>query len=125
MKKPKKKKESRKKIIKNLDSIFSKFIIKRDGKCVICEKTENLSAGHLISRACYAVRWDERNVFVQCRGCNLLHEFRPERFTLWFLNKYGLEQYQKLCEDSRQQKKFSNNLLKEMADHYGMQLQQE
>ena len=117
------KKENRKKLIKNLDIAVRDFILKRDGHaCVICGKTETLAAGHLISRSCYAVRWSETNLFCQCRGCNLLHEFRPERFTLWFLNKYGLEAYQKLCADSRIQVKISNQQLKEMTEQYGLRL---
>lgn len=118
-------KPTRKRLIRNLDTAFSEVILKRDKCCVLCGKTEHLAAGHLISRACYAVRWDERNVFVQCRGCNLLHEFRPERFTLWFLNRHGLDAYRLLCEDSKIQRKFSNQDLRERTETYGLRLQQE
>jgi hypothetical protein len=121
----KRKKENRKRLVKALDKAFSRFIIERDKKCVMCGKAEILAAGHLISRACYAVRWDDRNVHVQCRGCNLLHEFRPERFTLWFLDKYGLEAYRSLCEDSKIQRKISNSDLREMTEKYGLLLRQE
>ncbi len=119
----KRKKETRKSLVKDLDRAFSNFIIKRDGSCVICGKTEVLAAGHLISRSCYAVRWDERNVFVQCRGCNMLHEFRPERFTMWFLDKHGLEAYRSLCADSKVQRKISNLELREMTEKYGLRVQ--
>lgn len=112
------KKSQRKKLVKRLDKVFSLFIRKRDGHCVICGKTERLTAGHLITRAKYSVRWDERNVFCQCAGCNLTHEHNSHIFTDWYIRKFGLNAYQNLILESNQTKKFSDLDLELMINKY-------
>ena len=94
------KKTDRKKLIKRLDSIVREIVLLRDGRCVICGKLDNLQCGHLITRGKHSVRWDLKNCHVQCSGCNLKHEFYPEIYTQWFLNKYGLVEYEALCRRS-------------------------
>lgn len=74
---------------------FSEFIRLRDsgadgyGTCVTCPRTAHwrtMDAGHFISCAREATRFDESNVHLQCKGCNrfqggkfLQHEVQVDR----------------------------------------------
>jgi hypothetical protein len=71
------KKPSRKTIVRKLDKIVSQIVIERDGKCVVCGTTNNLTCGHLFSRVAYSTRWDLDNCYAQCLSCNLKHEYDP------------------------------------------------
>ena len=75
-----KKKISRSKLVKKLDTVFSQYIRLRDAdhsgftSCFTCGKKDHwkrLQNGHFQSRRHYATRWDERNCQVQCSGCNV------------------------------------------------------
>jgi len=75
------KKTSRQAAVRRADKAFSEYIRARDGGvCVMCGKRENLTCGHVFSRAHYGTRWDELNAFCQCTGCNLRHEYDPYPF---------------------------------------------
>jgi hypothetical protein len=87
----KKKVRPRKALIAELDRLFSLYIRWRDGRCVQCGATENLTCGHLFSRAHYRTRWDEKNAAAQCAGHNLRHEHDFYPFEQYFVNKYGRE----------------------------------
>tara|TARA_R110002074_G_scaffold185362_1_gene350762 strand:+ start:369 stop:743 length:375 start_codon:yes stop_codon:yes gene_type:complete len=62
-----------------MDKAFSLFIRLRDtddlgiGKCITCNKRvfwKEADAGHFISRTYLGTRFDDRNVNLQCKGCN-------------------------------------------------------
>ncbi len=97
-------KTKRKKLVEALDKRVAEIVKKRDKHCVTCGTTANPTAGHLITRAKYSVRWDLRNVFQQCKSCNFIHEFNPHIFTNWYINKFGVKQYQALVKLSNQVK---------------------
>lgn len=71
---PEKPKTDKRKLIKKLDRIFSKYIRLRDtktgfGLCITCESLisfTNCDAGHFVTRDRIATRYDERNVNAQC-----------------------------------------------------------
>ena len=73
------KKPSRSKLVKQLDSIFSIYIRRKDSvnniaTCFTCGKKDHykkLQNGHFQSRRHYSTRWLERNCAVQCPGCNI------------------------------------------------------
>jgi len=117
-------KTNRKKYVKAADNAMRDYILKKYPKCVICNSTENLQAGHLITSKNYSTRWDEDNVFTQCRSCNLLHEYHPETFTLWYIKKFGLSQYELLVYRSKRGMKFTNNDLVLIAEHYKNKLKE-
>lgn len=85
------------KLIKKLDTIFSKYIRLRDSrngtfKCCSCghyKPYEQADAGHFVNRRWMAVRWDERNVHAQCRSCNRFDEGNAAGYTMFMLEKYG------------------------------------
>lgn len=107
--------EHRKKLIKSLDATFSK-IIRSKGECFCCGTTQNLTCGHLITRALYVTRWDFDNAECQCVACNLRHEYRPEKFTLKYIMEYGIEKYEQLIIKSKSNKKFTNAELLKMLE---------
>ena len=69
----------RRKLIKKIDRIFSKYVRLKNADhkgyctCITCGKTyhyKDIDAGHFVSRRHLIVRFDELNVHPQCRRCN-------------------------------------------------------
>ena len=80
-----------------LDKVFSEYIKLRDDyRCCICGTDQRPQCGHLITRSCTRLRWEEKNAACQCSGHNLQHEYRPEIFTNWYIKTHGLAEYNKL-----------------------------
>ncbi len=92
-----KKKLSRSKLIKKLDSIFSIYIRRKNAindiaTCFTCGKKDNykkLQNGHFQSRKHYSTRWDEINCQVQCAGCNVFKYGEQYVFGNRLDKKYG------------------------------------
>lgn len=89
---------------KKADSVFSKWIIKRDGHCVTCGSRRQPNNGHLFKRGRQLLRFNEFNCNRQCEPCNSLHNNKPEIYKKWFIGKYGQEKYDELETLSRQLK---------------------
>tara|TARA_R110000737_G_scaffold350701_1_gene390460 strand:+ start:209 stop:601 length:393 start_codon:yes stop_codon:yes gene_type:complete len=122
-----KKKPSRSKLIKKLDTVFSLYIRIKDsnkegiGTCVTCGKQDhykNLQAGHFQSRKHYATRWDEDNVKIQCVGCNVFKYGEQFLFSKYLGNNLSEE----LLDKSRNIVKFTNIELEEMVTEYSNML---
>ena len=118
-------KSPRKKLVVELDRVFSLYIRRRDGRCVLCEKVEGLTCGHLLTRTAFSTRWDVDNCFGQCAGCNLRHEHKPEYFTQWYINKFSLRKYNELIERHHKIKKFTSDDLQRMIIYYKAELGRE
>jgi hypothetical protein len=120
------KKRSRKAVVKEADAEFSKRIRERDlhifGGCPLCISSGQWGpiehCGHLITRAKYAVRWDPDNAIGKCASHNLIHEHNPHIFTNWYIGRFGLEQYQSLIARSNVLRKFTNQDLVALTQHY-------
>lgn len=110
-------------MVKKIDKILSEYIRKRDGACVVCGSTENLTNGHLFTRRAYSTRWEELNCHCQCWACNYRHEFDFYPFQTWFVSKYGQEQYDELYRVHRTPKKFRMSDLEEIYEHYRQKLE--
>lgn len=118
--KKRKKKTSRQLYEIELDRLVRQIVLLRDG-CCVCPAPKNghsvvLQPGHLITRGKEGVKWDLRNVNCQCSGCNLSHEFRPERYTNWFIQNFTAETYIRLVEDSEAVNKLSIDELMELRN---------
>lgn len=115
-------KQTRSKIVKKLDSVFSEYIRRRYAKndiaeCVTCGKQDHwkrLQAGHFMSRKHYSTRWDEDNVQVQCSGCNVFRYGEQYKFSLYL----GQELADKLHAKSNQTVKIDTYELQEMIEKY-------
>jgi hypothetical protein len=75
-KKKGKKKDSRKKWVREADK-WASLDTRLHGECVICGSTKNLNCGHLFSRVAYSTRWDSTNLYCLCAGCNMAMENDP------------------------------------------------
>lgn len=121
-----KKKLTRSKLIKKLDNIFSQYIrlsnsVNDIAECVTCNKKDHwkkMQCGHFQSRKHYSTRWDERNVAVQCAGCNVFRYGEQFKFSLYLGGKLSEE----LLQKSRETVKFADVDLIEMADYYSNKL---
>lgn len=105
----KQKKTPRKKLVRLLDKAVSVYVIKRDGRCVQCGTTENLTCGHLFTRSAYSTRWDLNNCFAQCMSDNYSHEFRPYPFINWYIKTFGKRKLDYLWKKHQEVRKFSNS----------------
>ena len=113
------KKTPRQRVVKRLDDITSKYIRERDKFCVQCRSPENLTNGHVFSRRAYNTRWDvseNGNCHTQCWGCNFRHSKDNYDYFKWYIDKFGMEQFDKLREDYRQTKKFTTAELEELYE---------
>src|SRR5688572_22918612 len=106
-KKPVPARTRRKRLVAKLDEITSLYVRLRDGKCVQCGSTEQLTNGHLITRAHYALRWDVRpdgNCHGQCWPENYTHKHNLHPFIAWYVSKFGAERYQQLVAEDTPRK---------------------
>ena len=123
---PKKKQLTRSKLIKKLDNIFSQYIrlsnsVNDIAECVTCNKKDHwkkMQCGHFQSRKHYSTRWDERNVAVQCAGCNVFRYGEQFKFSLYLGKKLS----QELLDKSRIITKFASYELEEMLQHYSSEV---
>lgn len=108
--------------MRELDKLCKELALHRHPFCVTClfrkgiKNTSLLSPGHLITRRKKTVRWDMENVFTQCTGCNCLHEYQPEHFTLWFITTFGKDKYEELVLRSNTPRHFSRLTLMELRE---------
>lgn len=77
-----------------------------------------MDAGHYISRAVMATRFDERNVQPQCRFENRFREGVKDEFALALQKKYGLKILEELNQLKWSNRGFSELELKEMVKHH-------
>ena len=98
-----------------IDKVFHEYIRRREAdndsgycKCISCNKPIHFTesdAGHFISRAKMATRYDEQNVHAQCRKCNRFEYGRQFEYSL----KIGTELAEELLIKSRQIYKMSDS----------------
>jgi 5-methylcytosine-specific restriction endonuclease McrA len=81
--------QDRKKMVKKLDTLFSAYIRKRDGKCLKCLRTDTLQCCHLASRKNLAGRWNDKNAITLCYSCHIFWAHKePIDFTNWVKKNY-------------------------------------
>ena len=113
------KKSEKTKLKDKIHSVMREIRLRDEPRCVICGDDGSkscLQLGHLITRGANSVRFDWRNLHTQCLICNNIHEYRPEIYTLWFINKYGKEEYESLVRDSKQIKQWKMGELRELLE---------
>jgi len=121
------KKPTRSKLVKKLDVVFSQYIrlsnADKNGycTCVTCSKKfhwKEIQAGHFMSRKHFSIRWSEENVKPQCKRCNIFGQGEQYKYSLYLGNNLS----QKLLEESRELRKFTNIELEEMISDYSDRL---
>jgi cytochrome c553 len=73
-----------------IQSLFNKAIVDRDGKCVICRKTENLQCSHFYTVGAHSgIRFRPWNANTMCAGCHLKHHNAdPYMYVRWYENHF-------------------------------------
>jgi len=87
--------------------MFSRFIRTRDclattktldrGVCVTCNRQfgfKELQSGHALGGRNNAILFDEELVNAQCRGCNGYGGGNYGVYSLWFIKKYGMKEWE-------------------------------
>lgn len=117
------------KLISRLDDAFQMFVRYRDNfKCITCgaqypygERTR-LHAGHFISRAIYATRWDEQNVNAQCAGCNFKQSHADvetiHKYEIALEAKYGKGTVDKLLAKKHAPYKLNRLAIEDATEYY-------
>ena len=120
------KKPSRSKLVKQLDSIFSTYIRRKDSInyvaiCFTCGKKDyykKLQNGHFQSRRHYSTRFDEVNCQVQCAGCNVFKYGEQFIFGQNLDIKFGEGTARRLHIKAQQILKISDKEIIEMIKRY-------
>ena len=117
------KKISRKKLINNLDKIFSLYIRLKNAdthgfcKCFTCDNKyfwKQIHCGHFMSRKNFSTRWEESNCATQCIGCNIFKHGEQYMFGL----KLGKDLSESLLIKSKKIVKFTDQDLNDMIEKY-------
>jgi len=111
----KKKLKTGKSLSKYLDNLVRKIFKLKYGTnphCFVCGRFDGwfssktcpngIQVGHYISRRWNILRWDLKNVFPQCSGCNRVHNQNPAPFTLAIIAKYGKKRIEYLQDKVKQ-----------------------
>ena len=107
---------------------FNKFIRLRDkgNVCISCQKKPlKENAGHFFNaNNHYNVRFDERNVNLQCEHCNTYLSGNLIEYQRNLIHKIGIESYHELEADARKTRKFTKDELKEIITEYKQKVKQ-
>ena len=109
----------RKRLVKKLDEVVSKYIRLRDKKGVQCGKAETLSNGHVFSRRAYNTRWDvseDGNCHTQCWGCNFSHGKDTYDYYRWYVDKFGQDRFDELRREFKKSVKYTTAELEELYE---------
>jgi len=118
--------DPRKKLIAELDRVFSLYIRARDGyKCMMvgsgCKCGGPVQCNHLLSRSKYRTRWDERNAVSGCAGHNTwAHYNEADWRELW--QKLFPERVEYLMRLKNAPGKYSNSMLQIMIKDFQAKL---
>jgi hypothetical protein len=75
------------------DNYFSKWIRARDGKCLRCHRTDNLTCSHYIRRAISITRFCPQNCISLCGACHADWEGPKEGYTDFMIDYLGTEAF--------------------------------
>lgn len=110
-----------------LDQLFSRYIRLSSAdaggtvSCVTCRKLmhwKESQCGHWVKRQHRAVRWDERNVGVQCPRCNHFMGGAQDEFSRHIITRHGLEAHDELLRLKHTVFKVNRGFLEELIDTY-------
>jgi hypothetical protein len=105
----------RKKLVKELDRIFSLYIRARDKYSVFSGSNDDLCCFHIFSRISFSTRWDEHNAVCSTKGENMTYEhdtYFINKVHNWYINKYGMPFFELMNKKAHTSAKYSNSDLK-------------
>ena len=108
--------------IKLAQQVFNKYIRLRDvgNVCISCQKKPlKENAGHFYNaNNHWSVRFDERNVHLQCEHCNTFLSGNLIYYRENLLKKIGIEEFENLSVEAMKTRKFTIEELKEIIATY-------
>ena len=108
--------------VKLAQQVFNKYIRLRDAGnvCISCQKKPLKSnAGHFYNaNNHWSVRFDERNVHLQCEHCNTYLSGNLIYYRENLLKKIGIEEFENLSAEAMKTRKFTIEELKEIISTY-------
>jgi len=108
--------------LKVAQQVFNKWIRKRDEglNCISCQKPcKKENAGHYFSSGGHAnVRFDERNVNLQCEYCNTYLSGNLIEYQKHLKTRIGHENYVLLAQEAYKERKYTIEELKEIIIKY-------
>ncbi len=114
--------------LKLAQQVFNKFIRLRDkgNVCISCQKKPlKENAGHFFNaNNHYNIRFDERNVNLQCEHCNTYLSGNLIEYQRNLIHKNEIESYHELEADARKTRKFTKDELKEIITEYKQKVKQ-
>jgi hypothetical protein len=109
-------------LIKSAQIIFNQYIRIRDKglNCISCQKIpKKENAGHYFNaNNHWSVRFDERNVHLQCEHCNTYLSGNLIEYRENLINKIGLSQFEELSEKAKETRKFTKEEINEIMRYY-------
>lgn len=109
-------------LMKIAQQVFNKYIRLRDAgnNCISCgQKAKKENAGHFYSAGTHtSVRFDERNVHLQCEHCNTFLSGNLLNYREKLLNKLGYEEFERLSAEAMKTRKYTREELKEIIEIY-------
>ena len=108
--------------VKLAQQVFNKYIRLRDAGnvCISCgKKPLKENAGHFYNaNNHWSVRFDERNVHLQCEHCNTYLSGNLIYYRENLLKKIGIEEFENLSVEATKTRKFTIEQLKEIIAIY-------
>lgn len=131
--KKKAKTKSKKKLVEQLDRLYSKYIRLKEAKdgwntCFTCGAhypVEKLQCGHYHSRRIMSLRWDDLNCHPQCVSCNMFKEGNKPIYAIKLIEKYGEDILEHLFKRSNKTVSLTNQDLEIMIDKYKIILEEQ
>lgn len=108
--------------IKIAQQVVNKYIRLRDkgNVCISCQKKPlKENAGHFFNaNNHWSVRFDERNIHLQCEHCNTYLSGNLIEYRDHLINKIGITDFEDLSKTAKQTRKFTKKELKEIIEIY-------
>lgn len=108
--------------VKLAQTVFNKYIRLRDAGnvCISCQKKPlKENAGHFYNaNNHWSVRFDERNVHLQCEHCNTYLSGNLIYYRENLLKKIGITEFENLSAEAMKTRKFTIDELKEIIATY-------
>ena len=110
------------KLLKKAEKVVNTWIRKRDegGKCISCDNP-GTQAGHYFPVGGHsALRFDERNINLQCSGCNLYKHGNQAHYRIGLVEKIGEDQVieLELIAKTQRIKKWTREELNQIIQKY-------
>ena len=81
---------------KTADRMVRSFVLRRDGRCLMCGTEEKLEWCHIISRGAPYIRWEPTNAVTLCHRDHMWFTAHPAAFKDWVRDRYGPDRWDDL-----------------------------